>query len=176
MKCRIPKCKKKYYAKGYCKTHYTHNWLYGHPLLYKKNRPIEERFWEKVEKRHKNECWLWRDKPHGFGYGRFGIWNGHKGQMVLAHRMSYELARGTIKAGQFVLHRCDNPQCVNPHHLYLGTQADNMRDMYSKGRYGKRTKDFPITCGHADRPYHARMMCEACYHKQYYQTHKEKWL
>lgn len=87
------------------------------------------RFWSKVQKT--NDCWLWIGPTWGFGYGRFKI--GHKyGQ---AHRYSFQLANpGRAIEDLWVLHHCDNPLCVNPAHLFLGTRQDNMDDMKAKGR------------------------------------------
>lgn len=75
-------------------------------------------------------CWAWTASQQRAGYGKFGMNRGY----VLAHRWSYEHHVGPIPDGRFVLHRCDNRTCVNPDHLYLGTQTDNMRDMVSRGR------------------------------------------
>lgn len=73
------------------------------------------------------DCWFWVGARHRLGYGLF---NGRK-----AHRASWEIHCGAIPAGMSVLHRCDVRNCVNPAHLFLGTQADNMRDMVAKGRH-----------------------------------------
>ena len=90
-----------------------------------------ERFWPKVDK--SGECWVWTGYRNPSGYGE--LHRGRRGTgMVRAHRFSWELANGPIPRGLCVLHRCDNPPCVNPDHLWLGTKADNQRDMASKGR------------------------------------------
>lgn len=92
-------------------------------------RPIHDRFWEKVEKRGKL-CWLWRSHSFRDGYGCFNI----KQKFWKAHRVSWTLVNGTIPKGMMVLHKCDIRNCVNPNHLYLGVQKDNMRDRAVRGR------------------------------------------
>ena|SRR6478736_2120937 len=92
-----------------------------------------DRFWSYVDKRGPNECWPWVGYTHQqFGYGMISIVT--QRPMLLAHRVSLELSGVAIPEGMNVLHRCDNPPCVNPAHLFPGTQADNMRDMQAKGR------------------------------------------
>jgi len=98
-----------------------------------KPRPLEARFWEKVDKRGPDECWEWKGSKTKTGYGRIN--NGtHSGSPLRAHRVSWEIHNGPIPEGKYVLHRCDNPGCVNPRHLWIGSQADNIRDMDRKGR------------------------------------------
>lgn len=97
---------------------------------HRETRTREQRFWRFVQK--SEGCWAWTaDKVTG-GYGRFA--RGGRPKLVLAHRFSYELANGPIPDGLHVLHHCDNPPCVNPSHLWLGTDADNARDCDAKGR------------------------------------------
>lgn len=99
-------------------------------------RPISDAFWEKVEKKSDDECWEWLASIQEDGYGSF------KGK--LAHRVSWELTNGNIPLGILVCHKCDNCSCVNPNHLFLGTQLDNMQDMVSKGRgYDKSGENNP---------------------------------
>jgi len=89
------------------------------------------RFWESVDK-HGHEpmdCWTWTGAKMSAGYGTIG-----NGKTAYAHRLSWEFAYGAIPRGLFVLHRCDNPPCVRPSHLFLGTQSDNMADCAQKGR------------------------------------------
>lgn len=88
-----------------------------------------DNFWRHV--RQGNSCWEWTGHPNGkFGYGRVMV----NGRRVLAHRRAWELLVGPIPDGLKVLHRCDNPPCVRPDHLFLGTLADNNRDRDAKGR------------------------------------------
>lgn len=96
----------------------------------------EERFWRFVDKDGKSidyvegKCWKWLGDIRQNGYGRF--WLGDKS--VPAHRYSYEIHVGQVLAGVLVLHKCDNPECTNPDHLFLGTQQDNINDKVKKGR------------------------------------------
>lgn len=91
-------------------------------------QPPEERFWKHVEK--SDDCWNWTASLSN-GYGQFS--KGNK-QITLSHRFSYEIHIGKIPDGMFICHKCDNPRCVRPDHLFLGTSSDNMKDMASKGR------------------------------------------
>jgi hypothetical protein len=91
---------------------------------------IETRFWEKIYNKFDDECWNWFGAITDKGYGNIDV----NGKMVGAHRVSWEIHFGKIPDGMHVLHSCDNKRCVNPRHLFLGTNLDNMRDKVLKGR------------------------------------------
>ena len=91
---------------------------------------FEQRFWERVNRGDVNSCWEWKACRGKEGYGQLK----KRRKMVLAHRLSYILSFGEIADNICVLHRCDNPPCVNPKHLFLGTREDNNKDKKNKGR------------------------------------------
>lgn len=97
---------------------------------------IQTRFWRYVGPPDENGCHLWTGARAKAGYGRIGT-GGHRGGHVGSHRIAWEIANGPIPDGLWVLHKCDNPPCVNPDHLFLGTLADNQADMRAKGRHIK---------------------------------------
>lgn len=98
---------------------------------------IASRLDERVDRTAGPEgCWPYEGTTYGSGYGRLTL----SGTGRAAHRAAYELANGAIPPGMLVCHRCDNPPCCNPAHLFLGTPKDNTRDMIAKGRNGARTK------------------------------------
>lgn len=90
---------------------------------------MSERFWAKVDKRGPDDCWNWTASLFGGGYGQFVT-----PVTRYAHIASWHLSHGSTR-GLCVLHRCDNPRCVNPAHLFLGTLKDNTQDMLRKGRH-----------------------------------------
>lgn len=101
---------------------------------------LSRNFWRKVSKT--DTCWNWTGADDGKGYGR--LWNGKygallgfSGKMIQSHRFSWILHHGNIAEGLCVLHKCDNPSCVNPDHLFLGTLQDNVVDMIDKNRQSK---------------------------------------
>lgn len=96
-----------------------------------KSIPVLERFWRQIYKT--GLCWDWTGSLDSDGYGKIKI----KGVGIRAHHFSYTTFKGPIADGLMVLHTCDNPGCVNPDHLFLGSQFDNMKDMVAKGRANK---------------------------------------
>jgi hypothetical protein len=109
-------------------------------------------FWRKVDKNKSNifyngeRCWEWIGDSIN-GYGRMGIGIRHE----ISHRISWVIANGDIPDNLFVLHHCDNPPCVNPSHLFLGTRSDNMKDKEIKGRGNHATGDRNGSRLHPDR-------------------------
>ena len=85
----------------------------------------KQRFWVKVEKN--NNCWYWKAAKNEKGYGYFGVNVNGKFKMMRVNRLSWEIYFGKISTGLCVCHKCDNPICINPNHLFLGMQKDNIR-------------------------------------------------
>lgn len=100
-----------------------------------KHVPVEERFYQRISKRP-DGCWEWTGFVMKSGYGQMR----YQDKTAYVHRVAYELAFGPVGEA-YVLHKCDNRKCVNPEHLFLGDHDDNMRDMFSKGRQARGTRN-----------------------------------
>lgn len=131
-----PHCQKKYISDDrrqiYCSVNCWHSTKDFRIAITKERnkRPIKDRFMEKV-KLMPSGCWEWQASKKKKGYGRFKVQD-----FQHAHRFSYHIFKGNIPKGMLVCHKCDNPSCVNPAHLWLGTYSDNINDCYAKGRRG----------------------------------------
>lgn len=140
-KCNINTCDRKHYGKGYCHTHYMRLIRAGKVsediLIDNTKLSLVERFKKKMSEADDNGCILFigaKDKRNGYGKFCMGSRSDGSKNAKGAHRISYELFIGEIPNDSCVLHKCDVPLCVNPEHLVLGTQADNMKDMINKNR------------------------------------------
>jgi len=112
--------------RGWCRFHYQRWRRYGDP---ERERPsAAERLAQRSERTE--GCWVWRGAHDGDGYGLIRV----DGILRRAARVAWELAFGPIPAGLSILHACDNPPCIRPAHLMLGTQLANVRDAFAKGR------------------------------------------
>lgn len=132
-----------------------------HPQI-KMTKPLEQRFWAKVQKT--KDCWKWTGvKAKGYGMIRPGGMQ----NKIAASRVSWMIHFGTIPEGMHVLHKCDNPECTNPEHLFLGTHADNMRDKETKNR-SNRNDDWLAANIEAARQRRKLTEQEACLARQFF--------
>lgn len=106
-------------------------------------------FWRRVDKQDSaDSCWLWRGARSNAGYGVMQLFEKRRG---LAHRFSYEIAYGSIPAGLSICHKCDNPLCVRPDHLFAASQRVNIQDAKAKGRLGSEGRKLSKSIAEAMR-------------------------
>lgn len=103
--------------------------------------PLDVRIKSRINIDPRTKCWLWIGTRDANGYARITVAK----KFRLAHRISWSIFRGPIPAGLFVLHKCDTPPCVNPDHLFLGTQKDNAQDCLAKGRWPKLQRNAKLS-------------------------------
>jgi hypothetical protein len=137
MKCSVDGCDSEVRVRSLnlCHKHYVRFKTHGSVDFKKHARgTLEERFWNFVTKKSDDDCWEWGGQILSNGYGRISLGSKSEGSEG-AHRVSWKLAnKQEIPDGMFVMHKCDNPCCVNPKHLTIGTPKENTLDMIAKGR------------------------------------------
>lgn len=137
--CDLPECSAPFVARGMCRKHYN-QWRLATPKEERapgrsgcSRMSLEERFWSKVRRNGPDDCWPWQGAQAALGHGMFWVSAERKRQS--AHAIALELASGIQRpSGMHCCHRCDNPACCNPAHLYYGTPAQNSSDMVSRKR------------------------------------------
>lgn len=149
-KCKITGCENKYRSIGLCSSHWKINKKYGTPTptcwcgefaqTFVGNKRASElchehqllkTYWENVDIKGQDKCWEWQGSKTQAGYGLI-YWYG---KLQYAHRLSLQFIGQAIPDRYHVCHKCDNPSCVNPNHLFVGSPRDNMQDKVSKGRH-----------------------------------------
>lgn len=103
----------------------------GAAVRWQNELPFEQKFWARVQKGQPDECWPWTGAIASNGYGKVN----RNYRTLGTHRVAFELQHGKVPDGKWILHRCDNPPCCNPNHLFAGTPKDNVTDCFLKNRH-----------------------------------------
>ena len=135
--CSVPECGRGYYAKNYCRLHWERARRHGSPIIVQvpRDMPAAERLAHRSERQ--GDCVVFTGCTNASGYGQITIAN----KQVAVHRVAYELAHGPIPEGLVIRHKCDNPPCIDPSHLELGTPQDNVMDKVARGRTLKGSRN-----------------------------------
>ena len=131
--CSVDGCVDVYYGKGFCSKHYQ-RWTDHNDVNHVRDSKFKnhlEAYLHCVVDNGTDKCWGWKGHRHDFGYGVLP----YKKDKIKAHRFSYSHYVGKIPEGMYVLHKCENPICSNPNHLFVGTNLDNINDCIKKGRH-----------------------------------------
>jgi len=125
----------------------------------KKIKNWKEKFWKYVDKKTDDECWNWKAGKMSNQYGQNGYGDFYDGiKTEGAHRTSFKIHKGEIPKGKYIMHICDNRSCVNPKHLKIGTQSDNMWDWANKKR---------IYCKKCGQKHYSKGFCTKCYYQEF---------
>ena len=135
--CVEVNCERQHYGRGWCKMHYLRAWTQGRVedqprSMVAAGASLNERLRHHGWTVMPSGCWEWKGSLNGGGYGQLAVGTDRP---EIATRVAYRAWVGPIPAGGAICHRCDNPPCINPAHLFLGTKADNNRDMRTKDRH-----------------------------------------
>ncbi len=150
MICSVDKCenKVKVHSRSLCAAHYARYVRQGESFDRSKITNVHKTLQERMAESfviNENGCHDWIKGRSKKGYGVIGVGSrlDKSKASIYAHRASYEMHKGKIPEGYWVLHHCDRPQCINPDHLFLGNAKDNTKDMYKKGRAANKTATIP---------------------------------
>lgn len=156
MTCRIDGCEAKTVGRGLCRKHYARWWRWGDPSVVKR-KAVESLADLLARTKRNGDCLEWQRSKNAEGYGSVAF----AGRIWSTHRLSYTLAVGVIPDGLLVCHHCDNPSCINPAHLFVGTNGDNVRDSVRKGRNKPPPHPTPERQARGERQWKSRLTDDA---------------